>query len=61
MRPLPLVFVLPRDWETVEFFPSCFIFLFGLLFFGAGRMGEARKKLVEWNRCDVLAIVRYHR
>lgn len=41
MRPLPLVFVLPRDWETVDSFPFCFIFyLFRWFLSGAGRMGS---------------------
>lgn len=60
MRPLPLVFVLPRDWETVDFLSICFVLLFGLFFVGAGRTGKARRKPVESNRCDVLGVVPYH-
>lgn len=56
MRPLPLVFVLPRDWETVDFFPSVSFFSSGCSFFGAGRV---RKKL-EWNHWDVPGTV-WHR
>ena len=33
MRPLPLVFVLPRDWETVDFFPFVSFFSLGCSFF----------------------------
>lgn len=61
MRPLPLVFVLPRDWETVDFFPFVSFFSSGCSFSGLGGWGKARKKLVEWNRCHVLGTVRYRR
>lgn len=51
MWPLPLVFVLPRDWETLDFLSVPFIFFsLGSFFFGAGRTGKARRKLLELSR-----------
>lgn len=45
MRPLPLVFVLPRDCETVDFSPFVSFFSLGCSFLGAGRVRKAGKTL----------------
>lgn len=48
------MFVLPRDWETLDFSFRSFPFFFSSLwvrsFFGAGRTGKARRKLLESSR-----------
>lgn len=55
MWPLPLVFVLPRDWETLDFFSFRSFrsfFSLGSFFFGAGEDGEGEEEaagIEPWN------------
>lgn len=52
MWPLPLVFVLPRDWETLDFLSVPFIFLFGFVLFRGWEDGEGEEEAAGielWN------------
>lgn len=52
MWPLPLVFVLPRDWETLDFLSVSFIFLFGFVPFRGWEDGEGEEEaagIEPWN------------
>lgn len=52
MWPLPLVFVLPRDWETLDFLSVPFIFLFGFVLFRGWEDGEGEEEaagIEPWN------------
>lgn len=52
MWPPPLVFVLPRDWETLDFLSVSFIFLFGFVLFRGWEDGEGEEEaagIEPWN------------
>lgn len=61
MWPLPLLFVLPRDWETLDFFLSVPFVLFSLWvrsFSGLG--GRGRRGGSCWNRAVEYSLIPAH-